>query len=351
MADTGIEQIDKLSHGEADAKPVDGASSSDTIGSIQDLLRGHGAAGMPNLASARYGLPKQGTQAFDTRTLRAIHEFQKKHGLQVRDAVDAEMLRKLVVTPAKIPLATRPYLTLVLNKDWTPLTKVLSVVSIVEGGGRFDAVCANRDKAGLSVGIIQWAQKPGRLSELLEAWNTAAPAELSRIFGGDASLKAVRDQAKLGKEALNANGTSKNPNLEFTKLQFLNAFREALGSSRLQAVQVDTAAASFRAIGLELAKFAAVITTAKGIAFMLDLANQHGPGGAKKIYLKAVKTTMNEKEAMETMTGESVDRLAAQFPPRPPLLESVFTRGGRERREFYLKTEIFGTDPVPPPPN
>lgn len=58
-----------------------------------------------------------------------------------------------------------------------------------EGGGKFTAFNANTDRAGLSFGLILWAQRPGRLNELLRAFRDKAPeAFVNSLGGGDAAL-------------------------------------------------------------------------------------------------------------------------------------------------------------------
>jgi hypothetical protein len=73
---------------------------------------------------------------------------------------------------------------LLLNFDWSGLTKIVILTSILEGQGTFGAMNLNTDKAGLSYGIIQWAQKPGRLHEILQAFSDANADAFTAIFGG-----------------------------------------------------------------------------------------------------------------------------------------------------------------------
>jgi hypothetical protein len=355
MADSGITRIDNLLKNPAEP-PIDFRDDMETIGAIQDLLRGHGATGLPTLVSAAYGQPefedKEHTKrkSFTKRTLTAIHKFQKDHNLKVEDTISRKMLDTLILVPATTPLATRVYITLVLDQPANPALKILSLVAIVEGGGKFAAVAKNPDKAGLSLGIIQWAQKPGRLFELLDAWNQADPAEMQRLFGGAANVQAILDHAKAGAKELDANGASTNAKVNLLSADNVLRFKAALQNPKFQTAQVSTAAAAFLEAAKSLSKVAKKIKTERGFAFLLDLANQHGPGGAKSIYTAAVKDAMTEKEALEAMAQESVARIRKKFPPKAGEKESVFERGGRERREFYLHTNLLQDTPPPPPP-
>ena len=64
------------------------------------------------------------------------------------------MMKALIQTPAKKPAASRPYVTLALDFDWTGLMKTVVLTSILEGEGAFGALNLNTDKAGLSYGIF-----------------------------------------------------------------------------------------------------------------------------------------------------------------------------------------------------
>ena len=65
----------------------------------------------------------------------------------------------------------------------------LFIVTIILGNLRFDALNLNTDRARLSFGLLQWAQRPGMLGQLLSAIQQQQPAEFTRVFGGgDAEL-------------------------------------------------------------------------------------------------------------------------------------------------------------------
>jgi hypothetical protein len=66
---------------------------------------------------------------------------------------------------------------------------VLEKVSGHEGG--FTSLNLNRDNAGLSVGIIQWAQAPGQLGVLLNAQYRAAPELFIQHFGGPVTAREL----------------------------------------------------------------------------------------------------------------------------------------------------------------
>ena len=65
--------------------------------------------------------------------------------------------------------------------DW--MDRVIAHVSRHEG--RHDSLKLNADGAGLSFGIIQWAQKPGSLGVLLAEMQRTDPERFARTFGPD----------------------------------------------------------------------------------------------------------------------------------------------------------------------
>ena len=165
MAASGIEEIDVLL--DAAGKPIDAASDKPAIGAIQDLLRGHGLRGMPGLTSSVYGKYGKATKA-------ALLKFCKDHcpsaivDKEVNE-VSKETLEALLEIEATNPIASQVYVTRKLDIEFTRYNRLACLVAIGEGQGAFTALCLNTDSAGLSVGLIQWAQRPGRLNELLDA--------------------------------------------------------------------------------------------------------------------------------------------------------------------------------------
>lgn len=189
--------------------------------------------------------------------------------------------------------------------------KVIGRVSRHEGG--LDAVNLNRDGAGLSFGMLQWAQKPGSLGELLHAMYKAEPQVFMATFGpasadllritGAGSLAAV-DGAVLWAEP------------------WVSRFRAAGREPRLQAVQLrqakegpyfQAALASARELGF---------VTERSVALMMDTAVQQGPGFAKTLAKRVRARYAGQRIPMGTML-ETFARLApAHFqrtaPPTEP---------------------------------
>src|SRR5262249_362344 len=90
----------------------------------------------------------------------------------------------LAKAPARSAVISTAYAAFVLSLECTGLMRLATITMQLEGGGRFNAANWNTDRCGLSFGLIQWAQKPGRLHELLAAWQRANPARFVEILGG-----------------------------------------------------------------------------------------------------------------------------------------------------------------------
>jgi len=171
----GIPRIDAL-YSTASAPPIRPGDDPAAIGALQDLLSGHGFQGLPGMTSPSYG-------TFGPATTAALHDFRQAHNLEQQDGVEPDTLTKLVSEPASDPRISQVYLTLVLGISFTPLHKLICLTAQMEGIGRFGALNLNTDGAGLSFGILQWAQRPGGLAELLTALHDAGSALFLEILG------------------------------------------------------------------------------------------------------------------------------------------------------------------------
>src|SRR5262245_13675361 len=176
MALTGISRIDDMLAGRS-TDPIGAGGDAETVGFIQDLLIGHDFRGLPGVLGAGRG-------TFGPHSTDAVRQFQEARNLPATGTVDGRTLETLARTPWARPFACCGYLTLVLDLDFTGLARLVSLTSQFEGAGRFTALNRNTDRAGLSFGLIQWAQKPGRLNELLRAFQQRQPQIFVRIFGG-----------------------------------------------------------------------------------------------------------------------------------------------------------------------
>jgi|HubBroStandDraft_6_1064221.scaffolds.fasta_scaffold00054_16 hypothetical protein len=327
MALCGISRIDDLNAGAAAANPIGpGDSDSESVGVIQTLLSGQGQGGLPNLLSPDYGI-------FGPLTSAAVQSFRAQQSLPAGNQVDGQTLQGLVQTPATMPLASQGYLTLALGFAYGGLAKILSVVAQMEGAGKFGALNLNTDRAGLSFGLIQWAQKPGRLGEILKAFFAASAADFVRILGaGDpgvaSGLTAHVQQANGGIDP--ATGQTTDPAFDLVNDPWVGRFRLAGLWKPFQQAQVQTALDDFRSSLAQIEQYAAQLDSERAVGFMLDLANQFGHGGARSIYQVVWLDGMAIPDALQAMANESVRRI--QDPRKA---------GTQARRQHFLTTAFL----------
>jgi peptidoglycan hydrolase-like protein with peptidoglycan-binding domain len=158
MATTGIARIDALWLDPAEPAFTRDNEDVEGTGAVQDLLIGHGAR-LPGILETNHG-------KYGPKTEAAVRAFQDEHGLPLTGSVDQATLKALALQPAMGPVAANAYVTLALDLAWTGFTRLVGLTAQFEAAGKFTARNRNTDRAGLSFGIIQWAQKPGRLNGL-----------------------------------------------------------------------------------------------------------------------------------------------------------------------------------------
>jgi peptidoglycan hydrolase-like protein with peptidoglycan-binding domain len=342
MALCGISRIDDLNAGAASAVPIGpGDPDRESVGIIQSLLAGQGQQGLPSLLSQDYGI-------FGPLTAAAVQNFRARQSLAAGTQVDAQTLHSLLQTPPSAPLVSRGYLTLALGFDYSGLVKILSVVAQMECAGKFDALNLNTDRAGLSFGLLQWAQKPGRLTEILNAFFTASAADFIRILGaGDANLAsgliAHIQQPKGGIDP--ATGQTTDPAFDLVNEPWVSRFQQAALWKPFQQVQVQTALGDFRGSLALIQQYAPQLNSERAVGFMLDLANQFGDARTQSIYHAVWQPGISVSDLLQAMADESVWRI--QDPWKPAT---------RARRRHFLTTDFLSDNtfndaaPGSPPP-
>jgi len=219
----------------------------------------------------------------------------------------------------------------VLGIAYQGMQKVLGIVAQMEGVGKFGALNLNTDKAGLSYGIIQWAQKPGRLPEILKAFSAADRELYIDIFGdGDANLAdgLIAHVSRLKGGVNPKTGETTNNKFDLIAPSWSRRFEKATLQPVFQIAQVQTAAKVFKSSLADIQVYAPDIRSERGIAFMLDVANQFGDGGLKDIYREVHRDGMQEFDILEAIADETVERIADNF-----------KRGVRARRDGFLETK------------
>lgn len=330
MARCGVDRIDDLCAGTAAAASIGpGDPDKDSVGIIQDFLTSHGHRGLPTLAGQGYG-------TFGPLTAQAVQNFCAQQGLPRQAQVDAATLQKLIQAPAATPIACRGYLTLVLGFDYTGLAKILCVTAQMEGSGKFAALNLNTDGAGLSFGLIQWAQRPGRLADIVHAFCRAGSEDFARIFGegNPATSQALLAHVRKPNGGVHsANGETTDPAFDLIHEPWVSRFHIAAAFVPFQKIQVATALAAFQRSYARLRQYATDMISERTVGFMLDLANQFGDAGAKSIYQAVHRDGMSEAELMGAIAAESVRRI------------ENFKAATQHRRQSFMTTSFLSDDP------
>jgi N-acetyl-anhydromuramyl-L-alanine amidase AmpD len=327
----GIQLIDDLLASSPTAAAIGaGNSAAAAIGAVQDLLTGQGFSGLPSVLSTAYGI-------FGQRTTDAIRSFQTKQLLETTGAVDGKTLNKLVAVPALDPRASQVYLSLALGFPSTGMHRILSLVAQMEGIGKFGAINRNSDRAGLSFGLIQWAQRPGRLAEILLAMSSADRQQFVDIFGdGDDSVAdaLIAHTRSLSGGVDPKTGVATTTAFDLVNDPWVSRFRTAALVIRFQQVQVQTALAAFDSSYRALRRYAPEIVSERAVGFMLDVANQCGDGGTEKIYRSLHHPGMAEMDLLEAIADATVARV-----------DDNLKGGVRTRRDRFLETPLLSNAP------
>jgi N-acetyl-anhydromuramyl-L-alanine amidase AmpD len=327
----GIQLVDDLLAGSPTAAAIGpGNSAAAAIGAVQDLLTGQGFASLPSVLSTAYGI-------FGQRTEDSVRSFQTKQSLEVTGAVDGTTLNKLVAVPAPDPRASQVYLSLALGFPSTGMHRILSLVAQMEGVGKFGAINRNTDRAGLSFGLIQWAQRPGRLAEILLAMSSADRQQFVDIFGdGDDRVAdaLIAHTRSLSGGVDPKTGVAMSAAFDLVNEPWVTRFRTAAAVIRFQQVQVQTALSAFDFSYRALRRYAPEIVSERAVGFMLDVANQCGDAGTEKLYRSLHSPGMIESDLLEAIADATVVRV-----------DDNQKAGVRTRRDRFLETPLLSNAP------
>jgi hypothetical protein len=217
------------------------------------------------------------------------------------------------------------------------LLNIICLVTRFEG--RFDTLNLNTDHAGLSFGIIQWAQSPNRLAEIVGAFQVRETDLFNSTFGGETAAQGMLAHLRKEKGGLRiinqktreTDGETTEPAYDLVKSPWKERFKTAGQSKEWQKIQVELAQNAFQsALGQIRGYVGGRIHTQRGLAFMLDLTNQHGGSlkkdehgkfikGAPRIFQKVADANpgLAEDKLLEKMSERSVKILEATFPQKP----------------------------------
>jgi len=87
-------------------------------------------------------------------TTTAMRTFQKHNGLPESGSVDRSTLQTTVSVSATRPLASRGYLTLVLDFIFSGMTRVMSLTTRFEAAGLFTALNSNTNSSCFNIAEV-----------------------------------------------------------------------------------------------------------------------------------------------------------------------------------------------------
>ena len=186
------------------------------------------------------------------------------------------------------------------------------------------------------MGIIQWAQRPGRLAEIVAAFQACDSAQFAQVFGaGDAALaERLIDHLRSSGGGVDPTGCTTDPEFDLIQEPWIGRFRQAAVVQVFQKAQVETALAAFARSREALERNVPEAVTERGVAFFLDVANQFGDGGLAQLAQAARRSGQSEQDLMEAVADETVARMPDNF-----------KMGVRARRDTFLHSPLFSDKP------
>jgi len=303
-------------------RPIRPGDHAPALGYLHDLLRGHGYSFVPDPRSDLY-------RSWCSATSLAVEHFRRSNGLLIHDWAGGDLLRELVSKPAPAAVLGGAYLPLVLDVPFTPILRFVWLTSLFETGGAFQKLNRNTDRCGISIGILQWSQKSGQLHRFLAACAEREPDEWMKIM----SDRKILDYTARPDGGVDALGNAGDPDFELTNDPWRSKLETLGGDLAMQRVQLALAAEAYRDELAKLKAYAHAIVSERGFAFLLDLANQFGPGRVQQQYVKAAQPGVSENKILNMLTDVFVGMARLQFQPQV-----------RARREFFLTTNLLSDD-------
>jgi hypothetical protein len=331
---SGIPRIDEVYAG-ATAVPITDKDNTETIGAVQDLIRGQGKQGIPSFRDRSYG-------QFKGSTVKALLMLQQSWKMKVdpkHPSVDHATLVALVERPHRNPIVSRVYLTLAMNVPWDERARILSYVSYFEGRSRFTANETNLDKHGFAFGLIQWTQEPGRLAQIMTAFDAQRP-RCVKIFGGEQAWAGALAQVRKphgGVDEHDGTTPAADKAYDFGVEPWPSRFKAAARDPVLMKIQLQTALSDLDQYIDGVKRYWTEIASIRARGYMIDLVNQHGDGGARSIFNKVhAGDEPDEAKRLAKLTAESLRRIAAQYG-----LGSDTYRAAVDRRTWFATSPIL----------
>lgn len=210
--------------------------------------------------------------------------------------------------------------------------RVIARVSQHEGGP--DSLNLNRDGAGLSFGILQWAQGTGDLGDLLGAMNRAYPSRFRAIFGPYSDELLARTSSP---SMAPVNGAV------LWTAPWVSRFRAAGRDPALASVQYELARRGHHWRGALQAARALGTLTERSAALTFDTAVQQGAQTAIALAKKAASEEWSHSARLRRFAALAPARFRrTTAPTRPhPSPHISWERVGDEWHAFAGTIDLF----------
>jgi hypothetical protein len=232
-------------------------------------------------------------------------------------------------TPAPAPSTTPSGL-------WPALElreKALATTAKFESAGRYDSINPNRDGAGLSYGLINWAQKPGSLGELLAYLDSHDHARFVDLFGGGSG-----EQAALLLAATKGGGVNTINGVNLWSDPWLSRFKAAGADPVFKAAQHELAVNGKYMRGAIDACNRIHVYTDRALALAFDRCVQQGEGAVGKVARSLQASTLDDSSESERLR-KFRDAVVAAAP-------SSFRSDCARRADAILKDTSFTAPPL-----
>ncbi len=373
---TGILRIDRLLSEDGEPPLEQNSKDGDAIGVVHDLINRFDyrlkrmRPFLPPRATWR-GAPLPGDRnymVFDGRTAALVSAYQKLRERETTGKVDRGTLASLIAEPASKALITSGHAICEHGFKHSHFLKALALTAGREC--RFDSTVMNLndDGAGLSLGVLHWAQKPGRLYELIVLLRelVADVRVFDRAFGDDATVQGMIAHLKKDKNGLTATGASNNPRYEFTRAlagqkNWIPCFKSVLATRDVQYLSLEYAMHTYRRMydesyqgypsavknlaGHGLTTYAPKLKSERAVVFALDMINQHG-WRVRSLYKKYTAAKPDATEAQILTALREGARNYWLGLKAPPTLQGRQRNADAdsERRDFFLNTPNLASD-------
>jgi peptidoglycan hydrolase-like protein with peptidoglycan-binding domain len=316
--------IDGLLAAQPSIQPLAAGAEGASVGYLQDLLRGHGYAQMPDPRSSAWG-------AYGPATSRAVADYRRVNGLGGGEETDSILLRDIVTRPAPKAVLGPAYVPLVLGVAFTTILRFVWLTSLFETRCALSMLNLNTDQCGVSFGILQWAQKSGQLHNVLQACHASEPTLWDAIMGGTGIL----DHTAKPDGGVDSNGMSIDPNFELTHDFWKTRLQNLGANAAMQRVQISLASEVYSKQLVSIEAYAHAIRSERGFAFLLDLTNQFGDPHVRQHYKATAQPGVTEAEILKKLEDTFTTLARPRFQPQV-----------RARREFFRTTRLLSDQPL-----